>query len=53
VPNRSDCHKPEVAKPGMLVRAVAPLNHEQLLLIVWQTSRTLPYSQCTLLGRCW
>ena len=40
-----------VAKPEMLVRAVALLNHELLLLIVWQTSRTLPHSQCMLARR--
>jgi hypothetical protein len=44
-------HKPEIAKPGMLVRAVAPFNNELLLLIVWQTSRTLPHSQCMLARR--
>jgi hypothetical protein len=36
----------------MLVRAIAPLlNHKLLLLIVWQTSRTLPHSQWMLAGR--
>jgi hypothetical protein len=39
------------AKAAMLVRAVAPFNHELLLLIVWQTSWTLPHSQCMLAGR--